>query len=72
MNAAFVFHERDREQNEYHDKHNTLFVLREFKNPEQALHFVAFQFSVWNPGLLMRPVMLSEAKHLWFLLGPAD
>jgi len=40
MNAAFVSHERDREQNEYHEKHNTLFVLREFEDAEQALHSI--------------------------------
>jgi hypothetical protein len=38
MNAALVFYERDRDQNEHHDEHNALFVLREFENEEEASH----------------------------------
>jgi hypothetical protein len=73
MNAAFVSHERDREQDEYHDKHNTLFVLREFENGEQTLHSVSLK--LWHSLYGTRsdacidtvPVMLGEAKHLWLL-----
>ena len=43
MNPAFVSHERDREQDQYHDKHNTLFVLREFEGAEQALHSIVVE-----------------------------
>ena len=46
MNAAFVSHERDRKQNEYHDKHNALFVLREFEDSKQALHIIAGQLVI--------------------------
>ena len=42
MNAALIFDEGDRDQNKYGDEHHALFVLREFKNPEQMFH------SVWR------------------------
>jgi len=41
MNAAFVFHERDRDQNEYDDEYHALLVLRKFENPEKTFHFFA-------------------------------
>ena len=34
MNAAFVSHERDREQDEYHEENNALLILRKFENSE--------------------------------------
>ena len=44
MNAAFVSHERDREQNEHYNQDDALFIFGEFENSEQALHFGATQF----------------------------
>ena len=41
MNAAFVSDERDCHQNEHGDQDNALFVFRELKDSEQALHFLA-------------------------------
>jgi hypothetical protein len=38
VNALFVSDEPDRDQNEYHDDHDALFVLRKFENSEQAFH----------------------------------
>jgi hypothetical protein len=41
MNAAFVSDKCDRDQNEYDDEHDALFVLRKFENPEKPFHFFA-------------------------------
>ena len=41
MNTAFVSNENYRDQNKHHDENDALFVFREFKNPEQVLHFLA-------------------------------
>jgi len=38
MNAMLIFNKRDRDQNEYHDEHHALFVLRQFENPEEMFH----------------------------------
>jgi hypothetical protein len=40
INAALVSEQCHCDQNEYHDKHNTLFVLCEFEDTEQALHSI--------------------------------
>jgi hypothetical protein len=42
MNTALIFDECDRDQNEYRDEHDALFIPREFENPEQRFH------SVWH------------------------
>ncbi len=41
MNAALIFDKCDRDQNEHHDQNDALFAVREFKDSEQALHFLA-------------------------------
>jgi hypothetical protein len=38
MDTAFISDERDGDQYEHHDQDDALFVLRQIKNPEQALH----------------------------------
>jgi hypothetical protein len=55
-NAAAISDERNRDQNEHHHEDDPLFVLGELENSEEPLH-------------LANSVMLSEAKHLWLLLG---
>ena len=41
MNAPLIFDERDRDQNEYDDERDALFILRQFENPEQTFHVIA-------------------------------
>ena len=38
MNAPLIFDEHDRDQNEYDDERDALFILRKFENPEQTFH----------------------------------
>ena len=40
MNTAFVSDKCDRDQNEYDDEHDALFVLGKLENSEQAFHLV--------------------------------
>jgi hypothetical protein len=46
MNAPFVADERSCEENEHHDKHDTLFVFRKFENVQKALHSVWRSFGI--------------------------
>ncbi len=39
MNAAFISHQRSRDQRKHHDQNHALFALGELENPEEPLHF---------------------------------
>jgi hypothetical protein len=41
MNAALISGECDRNQNEYYDEDDALFIFRQLENPKQAFHFLA-------------------------------
>ncbi len=41
MNAPLISDKCDRDQNEHHDQNDALFAVRELKDSEQALHFLA-------------------------------
>ncbi len=75
MNPAFVSHEGNRDQNQDHNQDHALFGFREFKYSKQAFHALAaatcYYFTVLDVSYLSSKasVMLSEAKHLWPLLG---
>jgi len=43
MNTVLIPDERNRDQKEYHDQNDALFVRREFENFEQALHVMMTQ-----------------------------
>ena len=66
MNTALIFDECDRDQNEYRDEHDALFIPREFENPEQRFHSMWHSFGIRYVAPLTTSliVMLSEAKHL--------
>jgi hypothetical protein len=70
MNAAFVSDERDRDEDEHGDEYDSLFVSREFENPEQPFHSVWHCFGIRYAArlpasiIVTLSVMLSEAKHL--------
>ncbi len=66
MNAAFVPDEGNCKYRKDYNKHNTLFVLREFKNPEQTFHSVWHSVGIRYVARLTTSmiVMLIEAKHL--------
>jgi hypothetical protein len=38
MDAAFICHKRDCNQDEHHDEDDALFIFSEFENSEQAFH----------------------------------
>jgi hypothetical protein len=66
MNTALILDEYDRDQNEYRDEHDALFIPGEFENPEQRFHSVWHSFGIRYVARLTTCmiVMLSEAKHL--------
>jgi hypothetical protein len=43
MNATFVSDEGNGDQNEHHDQDDSLFILGEIENPEQAFHLSVVQ-----------------------------
>jgi len=71
MDAAFVPDECYRNQNEHSDKHDALFVFREFENAEQTFHLSVAQLPclrssrTWSLLIpIPQSVILSEAKNL--------
>ena len=46
MNSPFVFDECNRQQNKRHDQDDALFVFRELKNSQEALHLLHRSFGV--------------------------